>query len=53
MAQSGARYQFPMMHTLTDTITALDWTALSQSLDDLGYALTPRGLDGQRQTLGA
>jgi len=46
VAQSGARYQFPMMQTLTETITALDWTALAQSLDDLGYALTPRVLDG-------
>ncbi len=33
------------MQHLTDTIAALDWTALSQSLDDLGYALTPQVLD--------
>ena len=42
VAQSGARYQFPMMQTLTEKIAAFDWTALSQSLDDLGYALTPQ-----------
>ena len=35
------------MQDLTQTVTALDWTALSQSLDDLGYALTPRLLDAE------
>lgn len=45
MAHSGARYQFPMMQTFKDTISALDWPALSQSLYDLGYALTPPLLD--------
>ena len=33
------------MQHLTETIAALDWPALSQSLDELGYALTPRLLD--------
>lgn len=35
------------MQTLTQTIAALDWPVLAQSLDDLGYALTPRVLDGK------
>lgn len=41
MAQTIARYQFPIMQNLIQAIAALDWTALSHSLDDLGYALTP------------
>lgn len=32
------------------TIAALDWSALSQSLDNLGYALTPRLLDPETCT---
>lgn len=40
----------PMEH-LTQAIAALDWAAFSQSLDDLGYALTPRLLDAE--TCGA
>ncbi|WP_421847776.1 2OG-Fe(II) oxygenase [Novosphingobium sp.] len=35
------------MDHLTETIAALDWSALAQSLDDLGYALTPEVLDGE------
>jgi uncharacterized protein len=35
------------MQHLSDTIAALDWDALSQSLDDLGYALTPQVLDSE------
>ncbi|MDF8333981.1 hypothetical protein [Novosphingobium cyanobacteriorum] len=35
------------MDTLKDQIAALDWSALAQSLDDHGYALTPRLLDGE------
>ncbi|WP_298169152.1 2OG-Fe(II) oxygenase [Novosphingobium sp.] len=33
------------MQNLKNRIAALDWPALTQSLDDLGYALTPRVLD--------
>ena len=33
------------MEHFSRTIAALDWSALSQNLDDLGYALTPRLLD--------
>ncbi|MFM9936056.1 MAG: 2OG-Fe(II) oxygenase [Novosphingobium sp.] len=47
MPQLVARYQFPIMQNLTDPIAALDWTALSQSLDALGYALTPQVLDAE------
>jgi len=37
-----------MMHpALNRSTAALDWSALSQSLDDLGYALTPRLLDAE------
>jgi hypothetical protein len=35
------------MQDLTTAIAALDWTALAQSLDDMGYALTPRLLDAE------
>lgn len=35
------------MDMLSDQIAALDWTALAKSLDDLGYALTPRLLDAE------
>jgi uncharacterized protein len=35
------------MQDFTKPIAALDWPALSQSLDDLGYALTPPLLDAQ------
>lgn len=35
------------MQDLMPAITALDWPALSQSLDELGYALTPRLLDAE------
>lgn len=45
MPHSAARYQFPMMQALTETITAPDWTGLAQSLGDLGHALTPPRLD--------
>lgn len=38
------------MEHLSQTIAALDWGALSQSLDDLGYALTPRLLDPETCT---
>lgn len=33
------------MEYVSTAIAALDWSALSQSLDSLGYALTPRLLD--------
>ncbi len=33
------------MESVSQAIAALDWNALSQSLDTLGYALTPRLLD--------
>jgi hypothetical protein len=45
-AAAPARY-LSIMQNLTDTIAALDWAALAQSLDDLGYALTPRVLDAE------
>lgn len=35
------------MQHLTETIAALDWSALSQSLDDFGYALTPPVLSAE------
>jgi hypothetical protein len=35
------------MDHLTETIATLDWSALAQSLDDLGYALTPSVLNVQ------
>lgn len=35
------------MEHIAKTIAALDWRALAQSLDDLGYALTPPVLDGE------
>jgi uncharacterized protein len=35
------------MQDFTALIAALDWPALSQSLDELGYALTPPMLDAQ------
>ncbi len=38
------------MEHLTQTIAALDWPALAQNLDDLGYALTPRLLDAETCT---
>lgn len=37
----------PETPDLVQTIAKLDWSALSQSLDDLGYALTPRLLDAE------
>lgn len=38
------------MEHLAETIAALDWSALAQSLDDLGYALTPQVLDSETCT---
>jgi hypothetical protein len=38
------------MKHLSQTIDALDWSALSQSLDNLGYALTPCLLDPETCT---
>ena len=35
------------MQNLTDAIATLDWPALAQSLDDLGYALTRQVLDSE------